>query len=499
MDIKVVEGDIAQMQADCIVVNLFSGATTPGGATAAVDRALDGAVAALVAGGDFNGEAGATALLYTNGKLPAQRVLVVGLGPADKLDLHAVRRAAAGAAKALKGLKGVRSAATVVHGAGAGGVDSAQAAQAVAEGALLAAYRAPQYKRTPPTFALESWSVVESDTGRLDAVRSGVEQGRVIAEAVRRARDLVSEPANVLSPEELAQRTRAMAAETGLQCSVLSEEEMRSLGMNILLAVSRGSVRPAQFIILEHTPPGAEEEAPLVLVGKGVCFDTGGISIKPWEDMWYMKDDMGGAAAVICAMEAIARLALPRRVVALAPCVENMPDADAFRPGDIYTGITGKSAEIISTDAEGRLILADALGYAGRYAPRAVVDIATLTGAARVALGTAASPLFANDDSLRDALMASAARTGERLWPFPLFDEYLEPIKSDMAEVKNSASRGGGLPTSAKFLEHFTEGYPWAHVDLGTTGWHRSDSTPLTPQGASGFGVRLLIDLAGSL
>jgi leucyl aminopeptidase len=212
--------------------------------------------------------------------------------------------------------------------------------------------------------------------------------------------------------------------------------------------------------------------------------------------MWQMKDDMGGSAAVIGAMEAIARLNVPRRVIGVGVCVENMPDGRAFRPGDIWTGITGKSTEIISTDAEGRLVLADALGYVARYNPAAVVDLATLTGAIGIALGTQAAGLFSNNDALQNALLGAADRSGERLWPMPMYDEYLEEIKSDMAELKNSGGRFGGVSTSAKFIEHFTEGYPWAHLDIASMVWASGDKDPATPKGATGYGVRLLVELA---
>jgi leucyl aminopeptidase len=306
----------------------------------------------------------------------------------------------------------------------------------------------------------------------------------------------VSEPPNVLFPVEYARRAQAMAAEVGLQVTVLDEATMRDLGMNILLAVSQGSDNEAQMIILEHAPAGTENQAPLIFVGKGITFDTGGISIKPSADMWQMKDDMGGSAAVIGAMEAIARLNVPRRVIGVGVCVENMPDGRAFRPGDIWTGITGKSTEIISTDAEGRLVLADALGYVARYNPAAVVDLATLTGAIGIALGTQAAGLFSNNDALQNALLGAADRSGERLWPMPMYDEYLEEIKSDMAELKNSGGRFGGVSTSAKFIEHFTEGYPWAHLDIASMVWASGDKDPATPKGATGYGVRLLVELA---
>ncbi len=492
MQIDVQQGNIAEFTADCIVVNLFQGVTEPGGATGAVDAALGGAIRALIAAGDFTGEAETSALLYSQGKLPAPRVLVVGLGPQDDFDVHRARRAAAVAIRALRKVKGVRHVATVVHGAGAGGVDATAAAQAVAEGSLLAAYQVKQYRREPKTEGPERCTVVEFSAERLAAVEAGVRRGEAVARAVYTARDLVAEPPNMLTPVEMANRARQVAGEVGLKITVLGESAMRELGMNILLAVSQGSANEAQLIVLEHAPEGHEEEPPLVLVGKGITFDTGGISLKRAENMWYMKDDMGGAAAVIGALEAAARLQIPRRVIGVAACVENMPDGKAYRPGDILTGMTGKTTEIISTDAEGRLVLADALAYVARFRPAAVVDLATLTGAIGIALGKLAAGCFANDEDLQQALLAAAAESGERLWPMPMWDEYKDSIKSDMAEVKNSGGRGSGVSSSAKFLEHFTEGYPWAHLDIASVVWTDDGKIPEIPAGPTGYGVRLL-------
>jgi leucyl aminopeptidase len=423
-------------------------------------------------------------------------VLVVGLGAAEKFDLHAARKAAAAAAKALGKLSGVKHAATIVHGAGIGGLDPQASAQALAEGTLLAGYQAPNYKREAPKGGLEALDVVEFDAARLPQVDAGVRRGEAIAHGVITARDLSNEPPNVLFPVEFARRAAQMSANSGLSLSVLGEEEMSALKMNILLAVSRGSAHEAQFIILEHAPEGTQEQAPLVLVGKGITFDTGGISIKPSERMEEMKHDMSGAAAVVGAMDALARLNTPRRVIGIAACVENMPDGNAFRPGDILVGMTGKSAEILSTDAEGRLILADAMGYVTRYAPKAVVDLATLTGAIGIALGQQAAGLFSNNEELEGALLAASRRSMERLWPMPMWDEYMETIKGDMAEVKNSGGRASGVSSSAKFIEHFTEGYPWAHLDIANVAWMTSEKDAMTPKGATGFGVRLLVDLA---
>lgn len=496
MELNLFTGNLAQSSSDCIVVNLFEGVTSPGGATGAIDQALGGAISALIASGDFTGKAESSALLYTQGKLPSPRVLIVGLGPANQFNLKVARRVAGAVYKALSKHKSIKHYATIVHGAGIGGMDPTTAAQALAEGTLLAAYQAPNYRREQSQTGPERCTVIEFDQNKASAIQAGLNTGAAIASGVNHARNYVSEPPNVFFPAEFARQAQQMAESVGLQCTVLGEAEMSELGMGILLAVSQGSEREAQLIILEHTPPGTEQQAPLVLVGKGITFDTGGISIKPWDGMWLMKDDMGGAAAVVGALEAIARLKLPRRVIGVAVCAENMPDGKAFRPGDILTGITGKTCEILSTDAEGRLVLADALGYVARYQPAAVVDLATLTGAIGVALGPQAAGLFANDDPLRDALLTAAEQSGERLWPMPLYPEYLDEIKGEMAEVKNSGGRMGGVGTSAKFIEHFTEGYPWAHLDIASMVWTATEKDPTVPKGATGYGVRLLVALA---
>lgn len=492
IEFLVVQGESAAQKADALIVGHFEDDTVPAGAAESVDKALDGALAALLQSGDFTGKAGSTALLYTNGKITANRVIVVGLGKVEKFDMRAARSAAASATKRIVKLKGVKTAVYSVNGSGVLGAD--RAAQALAEGIALAAYQPPSYKREKPEATLEKVIVVEFRAEDVEAVRSGVQRGQIIAEAQNTARDLSNEPPNVLNPVEFANRARALAKKYGLKATVLGEKEMTSEKMGILLAVSRGSANEAQFIILEHKPSRRSKEKPLVLVGKGITFDTGGISIKPSANMEEMKHDMSGAAAVVGAMEAIARLKPDRHVIGVAVAVENMPDGNAFRPGDILTGITGKSTEIFSTDAEGRLVLADALGYVKRFDPAAVVDLATLTGAIGIALGPWAAGLFDNDPALQAELLAAADRSGERLWPMPMYDEYYDSIKSDMAEVRNSGGRAGGVATSAKFIEHFTEGYPWAHLDIASTAWSSSEREAINPKGATGYGVRLLVE-----
>ena len=491
MDIKVEQGSIESSAADTIIVNLFEGVTSPGGATGAVDRALGGAISDLIAGGDLKGKVGEVAVLYPRGAIGARRVLVVGLGKAESFTLEGVRRVSAAAIKRARDLNAT-AVATIVHGAGIGGHDATAAAQATVEGALLATYRYDAPKKRDPENAIAALTIVERDAGRLEAVRAGAALGAAVAAGVTLARDLVNMPPNVATPTLLAERARAMAAAHGLGVTVGDRAWAAERQMGAFLAVAQGAGEPPAFIVLEHNA-GRADLPTVVLVGKGITFDTGGISIKPSAGMGDMKSDMGGAAAVFGAMEVVGRLGLPLHVIGITPCTENMPDAAAYRPADVITASNGKTIEIISTDAEGRMVLADALVYAGQYQPAAVIDLATLTGACVVALGDGvAAGLFCNDDGLRDRLLAAADTTYERLWPLPLYDDYRRKINSEVADMKNSGGRSGGVGTSAVFLREFTD-YPWAHLDIA--GMALSERAgDYAPVGGTGFGVRLLVE-----
>lgn len=490
MNILVEQGNIVSAQADTLIVNLFEGVTTPGGATGAVDRALNGAISDLIAGGDLRGKAGEVAVLYPRGTIEARRVLVVGLGKADTFDMESVRRAAAVAVKRARDLN-AQHVATIVHGAGIGGLDVGAAAQATVEGSLLATYRFDAQKKKEPANEISRLTIVEFDAGRVDAIRAGVERAAAIGAGVALARDLVNMPPNVATPTRLAEAAQAIAAAHGLGVTIGDRDWAAERKMGAYLAVAQGAGEPPKFIILEHNADRTDLPT-VVLVGKGITFDTGGISIKPSERMGEMKTDMGGAAAVLGAMEAVGRLDLPLRVIGITPSTENMPDANAYRPADVITASNGKTIEIISTDAEGRMVLADALVYAESYKPDAVIDLATLTGACVVALGSGvAAGLFCNNDGLRDRLLSAAGATYERLWPMPLYEDYRRTINSDVADMKNSGGRFGGVGTSAVFLREFTN-YPWAHLDIAGVAL-ADKSTEYTPAGGSGFGVRLLV------
>jgi leucyl aminopeptidase len=324
---------------------------------------------------------------------------------------------------------------------------------------------------------------------RRTAYEAGIARGEAIAAGIAQARDMVNEPGNHMTPLCMASLAHQLAGETGLRIQVLGRDEMAELGMGILLAVAAESEQPPQLIVLEHNA-GREDLPTVVLVGKGVTFDSGGITLKPADEMWRMKADMAGAAAVIAALGVAARLDIPLHIVALAPCAENLPGGRAQKPGDVFTGMTGKTMEVISTDAEGRMLLADALAYAGRFNPWAVVDIATLTAAQRIALGPQAAALFSDSDTLASRLLAASEASGDRLWRMPLYDDYLEAIKSHVADVKNSGGKHSGLGTSAKFLQHFIGDYPWAHIDMASMSLSEEDKA-VQPRGATGYGVRL--------
>ena len=500
MEVQVISGGIQATKDEAIVVNLFEDIEIPGGATGAVDKALNGTIHEAIAAGDLRGKAGEIAVFYPRGTIPAQRVLVVGLGPQEGFSLESVRSAAASAAQRARGL-GVASFSSIVHGSGAGGFPLADAAQAVVEGTILGLYHYDELKNKPPDRPdPERFTLVQFDETKVPAVEVGAQAGQIVAEAACLARDLVNRPANYATPTDLAELALDIASQFDhMRCQVLNEEDTAELKMGSFLGVTQGSDEPAAFIILEHNPSRPELDT-VVLVGKGFTFDTGGISLKPVATMDRMRGDMGGGAAVLATILAVGQLDLPLHIVGLVPATENMPSARAYKPGDVLTASNGKTIEVISTDAEGRLILADALVYATRFEPKAVVDLATLTGACVVALGQGvAAGVFASDDELLGRLQAASKSSGERLWHLPLYPDYLDKIESMTADLANSGGRGGGVGTSAMFLQQFAEGYPWAHIDIAGMAFEERASGPKRPaylqKGGTGYGVRLLVQL----
>lgn len=498
MEIDTVAGRIQKVEDELIVVNLFEGVKRPDGATGAVDQGISGIIREVIADGDFQGKRNEVAVFYPRGAIPAARVLVVGLGPEDGFSLDTVRRAAAIAAQRAREL-GVKSFSSIVHGGGAGEFPLETAAQAVVEGTILGLYRYRELKNEPAARPdPERFTLVQFNKTKAAAVETGARVGQIAAEAACLARDLINRPANYATPTDLANVALEIAGEfEHMRCQVLSEKDVAELGMGSFLGVAQGSDEPATFSIVEHNP-GRKKLDTVVLVGKGITFDTGGISLKSAEKMDRMRGDMGGAAAVLATMQAIGRLDLPLHVVGLIPATENMPSARAYKPGDVLTAMNGKTIEVVNTDAEGRLILADALAYAAQFTPKAVVDLATLTGACVIALGRGmAAGAFSTDDELSARLQAASQSSGERIWPLPLYDEYLDALESLTADLANTGERYSGVGTSAMFLKQFAAGYPWAHLDIAGVSFEERPKSPKRPpyfrKGGTGFGVRLLI------
>lgn len=451
-----------------------------------------GPLAAIWASGDFNGAVNQFARLYP--AQPGPRLILVGLGDSGDVTAASLRMAAARALRNARDL-GVEQAALLLPEV----LPAGAAAEAISEGALLGHYHYHGLKTTPapPELPRELVLVVNKESD-LSAAQAGARAGQAIARGACLARELVNTPANYCAPADLADAAASLA---GLRVEVLDRAQLETLGMGALLGVAQGSQTPPKFIVMEHNADRADTLDSIVLAGKGITFDTGGYSLKSVTGMVGMKSDMGGGAAVIGAMHAISALQPELHVVGLVPAVDNLVSANAIRPQDVLTASNGLTIEIISTDAEGRLILADALVYAARYRPAAVIDIATLTGSCVTALGTAAAGLFSNHDGLRDALLAASTRSDERVWPLPLFPEYDKALESQAADLKNSAAPFTGVGTSAAFLQRFTDCPAWAHLDIagvvGIEGMGSIDrENPLLPEkGATGFGARLFVDL----
>jgi leucyl aminopeptidase len=496
LNVEVVAGELKEVEADAVLVGIREGEKLSGD-LAEIDQLLGGAIseAAEFAGkGELSGKRGEIAVFYTRGALKARRVVVAGLGKKADASPRLIREVTGAAVRHLRD-RNHKRVASLLHRAST--KQDSELAAATVEGAIMGMWEPDCYRaESDRKQDLDSFLVVEPDPKRVKAVEQGAQIGRILGESANFARDLVNEPANELTPAMMANRTREMASAIGLGCEVLDEDDMYRHGMGGILAVSVGSENRSRLIVLKHMPnPG---EPALALVGKGITFDTGGISIKPTEGMGAMKGDMAGAAAIIGAMRAIHLIDLPVNVVGVAPCAENMPSGKAFRPGDVVRFMNGKTAEIITTDAEGRLVLADALTYAVRnlHAMRAV-DVATLTGACVVALGHVTTGAFTNNRELMDALRSAADSAGERVWELPLFDEYKKQIKSDIADMKNSGGRPGGAISGAMFVKEFVDDVPWVHLDIAGTA--KAEHCSHLANGPSGVMVRTLVRLAESV
>ena len=475
----------------CLVLGVFQGKTRDPLLLSA-DQRLGGAFHRAVRCGEFSGRRGQSLLLHQPSEAPVQRLLLIGLGRPGALTPDQLRQVVSDAAQRMATARIPRFALAAPRKIR--GISAAQSIQALSEGALLAAYRydhfMTQERPERPAELLEMTLLLTEDQSSSEA-REAVAAAQGICAGVSFARDLVNTPGNVKSPEFLAHQAVAMAEREGLSARLLDRRQLQREGFGALLGVAQGSQRDPYLIVLEHRG-GARQHAPLALVGKGVVFDSGGISLKPAEKMDEMKMDMGGAAAVLGTMLAAARLQLPLNLLAVIPAVENMPSGSAIRPGDILTSLAGKTIEVLNTDAEGRLILADALTYVSRYQPRVTIDLATLTGACIIALGHQAAAVLGSHQELIDALLRAGRISGEKLWQLPLWDDYAELMKSDVADLKNAGGRAAGTITAAAFLQQFATGQTWAHLDIAGTAWEEKGRAGI-PKGGTGFGVRVLM------
>lgn len=497
MNIEIIHGSVIELLCDTVIVNLFDGALAPDGATGEIDKALNGHISEIIRDLPGCGKYGETTIIHTFGAIGAKRVILVGLGKKDEFSLDKARALMAVAMRAARKQRS-KTVATIVHGAGNGGLDDRQAAQAIVEGAIMGLYQFRYYKSSRDEVSnIEKLLIIENDTTKLDAITKGSELGRIVAESVNYARDLINHPAQYMTPAKMAWHAGEIAKQYGLAIDVLEKEAMKENGMGALLGVAQGSVEPPKLIVLKYLGNPASQET-IAYVGKGITFDSGGISIKPSQNMDEMKRDMAGGGAVLGAMMAIGQLKPKINILAVVPCTENMPSGSALRPGDIITSMSGKTIEVLNTDAEGRLILADAVTYAKRLGATKIIDLATLTGACVVGLGTVYSGVITNNREWCHTVIDAAQQADEKMWELPSDEEYLEQIKSSIADLKNSGGRPGGTITAGLFIGQFAEKTPWVHVDIaGTSDADKEKGYNL--KGGTGAGVRTLIQLAANL
>lgn len=455
------------------------------GAAATLDALAAGALRRAIDGGRFTGAKGQTLDIVAPHNIDAARVTLVGVGAAGSVTAEILETAAAQAYQAVKTCGSETLVLKLPE-------MSSEIAASAGFGIRLAAYRFDRYRTTEKAEKKPSIKKIRIEVDDPKAATKAFKRLSGLADAVIFARDLVSEPANILYPEEFARRVKALSS-LGLEVEILGEKEMKKLGMGALLGVGQGSVRDSQLAVIQWKGAKDPDAQPVAFVGKGVCFDTGGISLKPADGMEEMITDMGGAAAVSGLMYALASRKAKVNAIGILGLVENMPDANAQRPGDVVTSMSGQTIEVINTDAEGRLVLADAIWYCqDRFKPKFIIDLATLTGAIVVALGKDLAGLFSNNDELADKLLAASKASGDALWRMPLPAQYEKGIDSAVADMKNVGGRPGGSITAALFIQRFVNGLPWAHLDIASTAWKPGSTVPTIPSGATGFGVRLL-------
>ncbi|HOK54033.1 MAG TPA: leucyl aminopeptidase, partial [Armatimonadota bacterium] len=450
MQFNVLQKSLTEAECDVLVVNLFEGVKQPGGGTGAVDKAVGGAITQLIERENFEGKLGQTVDLTPASGVKAPKILVVGLGKQEEFNANKVREASSAAARKAKEFS-AKKVATILHGAGTGGIEPSAAARALVEGTILGTYEYTKHKtKDVKPNPLEQIDIIELDAAKIDAIKQGISRGQITAEATNFARDLTNEPANILTPTLMAEQAASIAKEGGLECRIIGQEEMKQLGMNLILAVAKGSMQEPKFIILKYTAPGASKT--VAFVGKGITFDSGGLNLKQGEGMADMKDDMSGAGVVLATMSAVAKLKPKVNVLGIMPATENMIGGNATHPGDVIRGFSGKTVEINNTDAEGRLILVDGVAFAEKEGADEIIDIATLTGACVVALGRQMAGILGTDQSMIDRIISAGEESGEKFWQLPLHEGYQDTLKSDVADMKNSPGHAGTI-TAALFIK----------------------------------------------
>ena len=497
MKFNVIQGNIAEREDAAIVVNLFEGVSRPGGATGAVDTALGGAITDLIGEGDISGKRGENVLIYSLGRIPAKRVVVAGLGKQSDFDGDVAREANAEVARLLAS-RGVGSFSTILHGAGIGGLDVSESAQVAAEGVGLGLYTFDKYKSDSKDSPIEDVNVVEFDRSKIDVTEEGIKRGSIIADAVNLAREMGNEPANYMTPTRMAEISLDVSQGAGMKLTVLDRVDIERLGMGSFAGVAQGTEEPPKFIVIRYEGDPDNPENNLGLLGKGITFDSGGLDLKSAEGMLTMKSDMSGGACVIGAMKAIGAIRPKINVWGIVPATENMPGRRAQRPGDVVRAMNGKTIEIGNTDAEGRLVLADAVCYAVENGLTRIVDVATLTGAIGVALGSGATGVFGNDQAWVDEIVGAGASVGERIWQLPTFPSYSAEYRSDIADIRNTGGRGAGAITGALIIGEFAGESKWAHLDIAAT-TRTTTTRGINPKGSTGVPVRTLVQLASSL
>ncbi len=491
MKIFVKKGKLQDIKSQAVILALFQDQKELTGTALLIDQACKGLITEFINNGDFTGKPSQISVIYTRGAIPAQRITLVGLGKKSEINLEKIRTAFSKVMQHLRSLN-IKEAATSID-LNMLSEKEDKIVQAVVEGAILGLYQYTAYKTVgrEDIREMEQFNII-AEGEKYSVVESAVKIARIIAGGVYLARDLISAPSNEMTPSVMAQKAGEIARRKNVTCKVLDRAKMKKMEMNALLGVASGSNEEPRFIILEYSG-SSKSAAPVVLVGKGLTFDSGGISIKPAEKMDEMKSDMSGGAAVMATIMVAADLRLPLNIIGLIPATENMPSGTAYKPGDILKSYSGKTIEIVNTDAEGRLILADALAYASKYKPVAIIDVATLTGACIIALGDDLIGMLGTDEKLKSEINKAARTTGEFVWELPLWESYSELIKSDIADYKNSGGRAASTITAAAFLSKFVGDFPWVHLDIAGPAWCGKDKSYI-PKGASGVAVRLLTE-----